>query len=472
MEQLIGQVLNNKYCIKSLLGHQIGRRTFLAENIEIGSTVVVKILLLSPEFTWDDFKLFEREAATLKSLNHDAIPQYIDYFELETELRKGFALVQNYIEAKSLQNWIESGRSFSEEEIKNIAIQLLNILNYLHQRQPSVIHRDIKPSNILLSDRSGHNVGQIYLVDFGSVQTVLHGGTRTIVGTYGYMPPEQFGDRCVPASDLYALGATLIYLATGYPPDQLPQKEMRLLFEDKVNLSPIMVCWLQWLIEPSLDLRLDSAQNALEALEKPRSPKNKNNLTRVNKPLESKIKLTQTSEMIDIFIPPKKLDSFLCILIILLYIAISIYVLVSIWNLLLSSGMFVFSLSVVITLSMLMIYGFWIGLFTVCSNIRLTITSSEIIIVRKILGFVCPPLLGQSSQIKVSRQSITHLEQTSISYKKDSEGHEVKCSYQINIWLGTKKISIGNQVSELSDLEIDWLAYHLSDFLKLPISKT
>ncbi|EAZ90127.1 serine/threonine protein kinase [Crocosphaera chwakensis] len=466
MEQLIGQVLNNQYCIKSLLGRQKGRRTFLAENLQTGSTVVIKILLLSPEFTWDDFKLFEREAATLKSLNHSAIPQYLDYFELEVELGKGFALVQNYIEAKSLQNWIESGRSFSEEEIKKIAIQLLNILNYLHQRQPSVIHRDIKPSNILLGNRSGHNVGQVYLVDFGAVQTVLHGGTRTIVGTYGYMPPEQFGDRCVPASDLYALGATLIYLATGYPPDQLPQKEMRLLFEDKVNLSSILVDWLQWLIEPSLDLRLDSAQNALEALKKPRLFKN--NLTRVNKPLESKIQLTQTSEMLDIFIPPKKLDSFLFILIILLYIGIYIYVLIAIWNLLLSSGMFVFRLSVLSIYSMLMIYMFRIGLFTVCGNTRLTITSSEIIIVRKILGFVYSPLPGQSSQIKASRQSITHLEQTSVSYKKDSEGNEVKCSYQINIWLGTKKISI---VSQLSDLELDWLAYHLSDFLKLPITK-
>ena len=59
-----------------------------------------------------------------------------------------------------------------------------------------MIHRDLKPSNILLGERSGNSVGQVYLVDFGSVQTVLatEGGTRTVVGTYGYMPQEQFGD--------------------------------------------------------------------------------------------------------------------------------------------------------------------------------------------------------------------------------------------------------------------------------------
>ncbi len=123
------------------------------------------------------------------------------------------ALVQSFIEARSLQSWAESGHTFSEAEVKAIATQLLTVLTYLHSRQPPVIHRDIKPSNILLSDRSGNHPGQIYLVDFGSVQTISHPGTITVVGTYGYMPPEQFGGRTT--SDLYSLGATLIYLLDG-----------------------------------------------------------------------------------------------------------------------------------------------------------------------------------------------------------------------------------------------------------------
>ncbi|ACB50910.1 serine/threonine protein kinase [Crocosphaera subtropica ATCC 51142] len=460
MEQLIGQVLNHQYCIKSLLGRQKGRRTFLADDLPTGSTVVVKILLLSPEFTWDDLKLFEREAATLKSLNHTSIPQYIDYFELETELGKGFALVQNYIEAKSLQNWIESGRSFSEEEIKNIAIQLLNILNYLHQRQPSVIHRDIKPSNILLGDRSGHNVGQVYLVDFGSVQTVLHGGTKTIVGTYGYMPPEQFGDRCLPASDLYAVGATLIYLATGYPPNELPQKEMRLLFADKVNLSVNMVNWLQWLTEPSLDLRLNSAEEALEALQEDRLQKSHS--TKLVQPTGSKIRLRQTLEMFDILIPP---HGFHLALIPLIGFAVA-------WNSFLlvwyagalatwSSGGWFAALFAICHLGV-GIGLIWAILFALFGTIRLRITSSEIILVYKILGLVCSPWL------KASRQDIIKLEQTALSYKKDSDGDQVQIPSKINIWAGTKKFSLGDN---LSDPELDWLAYNLSNWLKLPISK-
>ena len=118
-----------------------------------------------------------------------------------------------------------------------------------------------------MSDRFLWLPEQVYLVDFGSVQAAEQSGTRTVVGTYGYMPPEQFGGQTLPASDLYALGATLIYLASGKSPDQLPQREMRLLFEDRVTLSSRWINWLKWLTEPSLDRRLTSAKQALEALE-------------------------------------------------------------------------------------------------------------------------------------------------------------------------------------------------------------
>ena len=267
MAQLIGSILHNRYRIQSLLGRQTGRRTCLATDLRTGALVVLKLLLFGPDFTWSDLKLFEREAAVLKSLDHESIPKYLDSFEVETELGKGFALVQSYIKANSLQEWIQSGRTFSQSELQAIATSLLKTLDYLHQRHPAVVHRDVKPSNILLSDRSWWQSERVYLVDFGSVQTVASIGTRTVVGTYGYMPPEQFGGQTLPASDLYALGVTLVYLASGQSPDQLPQREMRLLFEDRVKLSSHWIGWLKWLTEPSLDRRAPSAKQALEALE-------------------------------------------------------------------------------------------------------------------------------------------------------------------------------------------------------------
>lgn len=89
----------------------------------------------------------------------------------------------------------------------------------------------------------------------------------TIVGTYGYMPMEQFGGQTVPASDLYSLGATLIYLVTGQHPTELPQDDGRIAFEQVVNLSSGLAHWLQLMAEPSLKRRPRSTKAALDALE-------------------------------------------------------------------------------------------------------------------------------------------------------------------------------------------------------------
>jgi serine/threonine protein kinase len=269
MDQLIGQVLHDRYRIHSLLGRQTGRRTFLATDETSNQSVVVKLLLFMPDFNWDDLKLFEREVEVLKCLDHPAIPRYLDYFEVETEIGKGFALVQADLKARSLQQWMQSGRTFSEADLKTIATQLLEVLIYLHERQPAVVHRDIKPSNILLGDRSGNSLGRIYLVDFGSAQTAINDGTRTIVGTYGYMPPEQFGGQATPTSDLYALGATLVYLTTGEHPADLMGEDLQLDFSKITTSSFQLTQWLKRMVQLVPSKRFSSATASLEALNQP-----------------------------------------------------------------------------------------------------------------------------------------------------------------------------------------------------------
>jgi len=258
---MVQQVLKKRYQIQKQLGQNGGRRTLLARDLQTQELVAIKLLTFGADFQWDDLKLFEREAQTLQSLSHPAIPGYLDSFKFQTAKTKGFALVQSYIPAKSLAEWVKSGRTFNQIEIKHIAKELLEILMYLHTQNPPVIHRDIKPSNILLANRSGNSVGQVYLVDFGSVQTLAatEGSTITVVGTYGYMPPEQFGGRAVPASDLYSLGATLIYLVTGTHPADLPQEDLQIKFEPKIPLDLAFIDWLKWMTEPDLNRRLTSA---------------------------------------------------------------------------------------------------------------------------------------------------------------------------------------------------------------------
>ena len=209
-------------------------------------------MLFDKDFQWDELKLFEREAKTLQNLAHPAIPKYLDYFEVKDRIYHGFALVQTYIDASSLDILIQQGRKFSETELIEFSDKLLGILNYLHGQIPIVIHRDIKPSNILIADRSGNSIGDIYLVDFGSVQTAAtkDTGTITIVGSYGYIPLEQFGGQAVPASDLYSLGMTIIYLATGTHPAELPQVNGQIKFSTP-QLSKQFQKWLDKMIQPT-----------------------------------------------------------------------------------------------------------------------------------------------------------------------------------------------------------------------------
>ncbi|MBE9061039.1 serine/threonine-protein kinase [cf. Phormidesmis sp. LEGE 11477] len=278
MRELTSRTIR-QYLLQQALSHKAGRRTFLARDLYTNTPVIVKILQFSHAFDWDGLKLFQREAQILQQLEHSSIPQYKDSFEAEVDGVHSFVLVQTYIPAPSLQKVVEAGKLFSEAEVIAIAQKLLTTLIYLHQQLPPVIHRDIKPSNILISDPSpratvriaGVMERNVYLVDFGAVQiTASKGsGTVTIVGSYGYMPLEQFLGQTTPASDLYSLGMTLLYLLTGMHPSELPQFDGRVQIERLCEISGLSDWFTRWLSQmsaPYADQRFESAAIALLAL--------------------------------------------------------------------------------------------------------------------------------------------------------------------------------------------------------------
>ena len=142
---MVDRILRERYQIQRQLGKRLDQETLLALDQETNELVVVKLLIFNHDLKWETFKLFEREAQTLKELSHPAIPRYLDYFDIETTSGKGFALVQSYIDAPSLVEQVKGGRTFSENELKQIAKAILYVLNYLHNRYPPTIHRDINP---------------------------------------------------------------------------------------------------------------------------------------------------------------------------------------------------------------------------------------------------------------------------------------------------------------------------------------
>ncbi|MBD3882301.1 serine/threonine protein kinase [Phormidium tenue FACHB-886] len=462
-----GTVLADRYQIQQILGKKTGRRTLLAQDLLDQTPVILKLLLFNNDFEWDDLKLFEREAETLQSLAHSAIPRYLNHFELDLPLGKGFALVQSYLEARSLEEHLQAGRSFSEIDLKQIATALLEILTYLHRQKPPVIHRDIKPSNILLSvdgassTQSVTQIGQVYLVDFGSVQTLAArgGGTMTIVGTYGYMPPEQFGERAVPASDLYSLGATLIYLATGQHPADLPQRNLRIQFESIAQLKPQLTRWLKQMTDPDLSHRFASAAAALAALQQPSdrlSDRASADLRLVtNQPVGSRVKLSQDSETIEIILPSPLVTSSASLIFWLALRGLGIWILLHGWGVNALTILFTWLLGGPILQSL-------------CQK-RLQIDSQYITLRHECLGI-------PYRQYKASRKTLCKLvltrryyqvKATNTTHTRNTPTH-VEVKPRLVLWAGTRAFELGDP---LTSPELDWLARELSEWLGLKLTQ-
>lgn len=257
-------VLAGCYKLERSLGQGGQARTYLARRVEDGSQVVVKELRVDGAQGWKPIELFEREAAVLEALEHPAIPAYVDSFEVEDGGSTRLYLVQEHIEGQDLAAAVSSGFHVDEAQAKNFARRILDVLDYLHAQSPPVVHRDIKPSNIIRGVD-----GEFYLVDFGAARQVLASARdgSTVVGSAGYVPPEQLHGGAVPASDLYALGATLVFLLTRRPPDELPAERMKLKFRQAANVSESFAAFLDRLLEPDVSKRLQSASAAKAALE-------------------------------------------------------------------------------------------------------------------------------------------------------------------------------------------------------------
>lgn len=192
------------------------QRARVGETPVARGLVAIKCFRVDRAKAWKDVELAEREARTLASLDHPRLPRYIEHFEEDGALY----LVMEKIEGESLASLRAKGRTLAPGEVTRMIEQVGEALVYLHGRAPPVVHRDIKPGNVIR-----RHDGSFALVDFGAVRDRLKpGGGSTVVGTFGYMAPEQFQGRASSASDVYGLGATALTMLTGVEPEDLPHR--------------------------------------------------------------------------------------------------------------------------------------------------------------------------------------------------------------------------------------------------------
>ncbi|MDQ5966740.1 MAG: Serine/threonine protein kinase [Cyanobacteriota bacterium erpe_2018_sw_39hr_WHONDRS-SW48-000098_B_bin.30] len=152
---------------------------------------------------------FENEASLLSRLDH---PQVVKLNSFFIEDHRAY-LVLEHIDGQNLRQLVAQNGPLSQEQVKELHTKMQAILDYLHGLSPPLVHRDFTPDNLILD-----KAGNLKLIDFNVAQEMQDGTTGTVVGKQSYLPPEQFRGQAEPASDLYAMGATLYYLLTGKDP--------------------------------------------------------------------------------------------------------------------------------------------------------------------------------------------------------------------------------------------------------------
>jgi serine/threonine protein kinase, bacterial len=267
-------LLNNRYRIIQTLGRGGFGETYLTEDTHMpsGRKCVLKQLkpiVKQPKTPLWMKERFQREAAILEELGegHEQIPRLYAYFSEDDK----FYLIQEWIEGLTLDQYWEKEGNLHRDEVRQILVQLLPVLDYVHTRR--IIHRDIKPENIIL--RQGDHLP--FLIDFGAVKEAMateinQGSSSTYsasIGTPGYMSSEQAAGRPIYSSDLYSLGLTAIFLLTGKSPNELetdPRNGEIIWQEHAFNLDPELAAVLDKAIRFHPRDRFSTAQEMLAAL--------------------------------------------------------------------------------------------------------------------------------------------------------------------------------------------------------------
>jgi serine/threonine protein kinase len=303
------------------------------------------------------------------------------------------------------------------------------------------------------------------------------------VGTYGYMPPEQFGGRAVPASDLYSLGMTLVYLLTGQNPADLPQQDLQVQFTPLTQhqVSAGFSRWLQKMTHPALEKRFSSARQALKALQDPAQLGSSlvNAAEGVSAPLvqpaNSQIRLTKTHDSLEILSAPGyKNPANIAGMVFLGGFAVA-------WNsfLIFWTGMALMAPFPINLAFGLFSIPFWLvgvaqiaGIFTgLWGQTRLRLSNQEVHYTFEIFG-------RKRKITPVSPQSaIDRIELRASYFTKDSDGDRVTIPPNLILWAGTRRYDLNYAPTRgfgvgLVKPELEWLASELSQWLNVPVEHT
>jgi serine/threonine protein kinase len=255
-------IIGGRYRVTKPLGGGGMKMVYLAEDMRLASRPCALAEMVDsftdPTMQQQAVAAFQREADMLAQLSNEHIPRVFDRFSEQNH----HYLVMEYVDGTTLEDVLKtSGGKLGEASIIDIAVQVLDTLQYLHNLQPPVVYRDLKPSNVML----GRN-GQVKLIDFGIARFFLPQSNATMIGTQGYAPPEQYRGRAEARSDLYALGATMHHALSGRDPAAEPPFSFPKLKTLCPNVNPSLTNLVDQALEYDVVHRMADAAEFKERL--------------------------------------------------------------------------------------------------------------------------------------------------------------------------------------------------------------
>jgi tRNA A-37 threonylcarbamoyl transferase component Bud32 len=213
---------------------------------KLGGTKIVCLKeSVIPEYVEDAIKikwkeLIAREAQLLSRLHHEQIAQVFEFF---SENGRDY-LVLEFVQGVSLRDLVRQHGPQSEQSVLKWALEIAYVLDYMHNQRLPIIHRDLTPDNVILK-----RDGSVVLIDFGAANECVGQITGTSIGKRCYMPPEQFRGKASPASDIYALGATMHFLLTGSEPVALSASHPNQINQDVSAETDLLVAQCTQLLQ-------------------------------------------------------------------------------------------------------------------------------------------------------------------------------------------------------------------------------
>lgn len=228
-------LLEGRFALDEVLGEGRESRTYGGHDLETDQRIVAKELGLGVVEDWRRIERFRKEAQVLRELHHPDVPALVGEFETGEGKHRAAWLVVERVAGEDLEAVMKKHR-FDEAEVWTLVRRVGSALAWLHERRPPVVHRDLKPKNLIQRPDGG-----VSIVDFGAVRDTVDDpevGGSTVTGTFGYMAPEQLRGDALPASDVYALGATALRLLTRERPEAFVGFDGKLKTDRLGFLSP------------------------------------------------------------------------------------------------------------------------------------------------------------------------------------------------------------------------------------------